>query len=710
MKFSTLTIEFSQGSTDGMYLPRYTLAAPDSEAPELFGYGAEIPLPAPVPALESEVAVFEHTRDLSGKVFGTTTGSLALEKATTFAEALGVTLRVRVSAGADAPKVLDQHWELLANPRNDYRPLAWGQRTCLSRFMPSVADRTPPRPPIGRLRAIGLIASPTNVTGLNPVDLAREMAVIDESLANSRIKRLYGSRANLEPLLDELRAGCDVLYLACHGRLKTGVPYLYFEDSRHEARPVDASVLADKIAEMKTPPPRLVVLASCESAGNAVSAARDDGGFFLSAAAKLIKAGAAAVVGMQGRVVQDASRTFVRAFFRELLAHGQVEAAAAAARMEMPQNSDWWLPALLVAVDSGVLWAGGAPREFANWDEVLKAVARGTATPILGSDVVEQLSKRRTAAYFATQLRHRTPSGSTLELQEVAQQLKVENDKDWPPTVLENFYLRVESDEGIDRPDLPLAASVSEWGKAALSPPAFNPYSELASWRVPLYITTNPDDFLKDALETQNRPAKVIICPWKDDTPGIRDDIPFTLQLSLDTPVVYHLFGHLTDKNAIVLTEDDFFDHLIWVSQHSARTIPSSIPTRLANSSLLFLGFHLDDWEFRVVLRNIGKMQSVEMLAGKLHVAVQLDPTELTSEQQTDAHRALEDYFRNTEVKLSIYWGTVEDFLTEMRRERQKRERNLRGREGEGQASLGQNATEDAKNREDTRIVSGPGL
>jgi hypothetical protein len=681
MQFSTLTIDLAERGAIGGYQTRYMLLRPDAEASEVIGSPEEVVLPTPRPMLDSPEAITRYTKDLSDRVFGNDSGKYALNTAKAIAEAVGAILRIRVSAETNVQDVMEQQWELLADPRADYRPLAWGERTCLSRFMPAVPSRTPPRPPVGRLRAIGLVANPTNLSRLAPIVVEDEMAHIEESIATARIRRLYGSRANLEPLLEELRDGCDVLYLVCHGRMMEGKSYLYFEDAQHKARIVDGSELASRIQEAKTPPPRLVVLASCDSAGTATAIGTDEGTFFASIAALLIRAGSAAVIGMQGRILQEESRIFVKAFFKELLAHGHVEAAAAAARMQLPQAAAWWLPTLLLAVESGVLWAGGPPREFSNWDEVLRAVSRGKATPILGSEVVERLSKRRAVAFFSDKLRHRTPGKPSLELQNVAQQLKVENNKERPATVLESFYLDAAAEEGIDRPELTLSQAVSEWGRSALSPPAFNAYRDIASWPVPLFITTNPDELLKDALDAQKKVSARIVCPWKDETPGAIEEIPRNLRLDPRTPVIFHLFGDLQhlgqrdDPSPTVLTEDDFFDHLIWISQHSSRTIPPEIPQHLAMSSLLFLGFRLDDWEFRVVLRNIAKMQSVEMLAKQLHVAVQLDPTELTADQQADAQRALEDYFRNTDLKLSVYWGTVEDFLREMRRERQRRER-----------------------------------
>ena len=53
-----------------------------------------------------------------------------------------------------------------------------------------------------------------------------------------------------------------------------------------------------------------------------------------------------------------------------------------------------------------------------------------------------------------------------------------------------------------------------------------------------------------------------------------------------------------------MLTEDDYFDFLIGVTANKD-LIPKPVRRALADSALLFLGFQLDDWDFRVLFRSI---------------------------------------------------------------------------------------------------------
>ena len=191
-------------------------------------------------------------------------------------------------------------------------------------------------------------------------------------------------------------------------------------------------------------------------------------------------------------------------------------------------------------------------------------------------------------------------------------------------------------------------------------------YTILAALPFPVYITTNPDDLLTDALREQGRQPQVGIFDWKSEV--VQPDDPIRLRDPAGykndaTPLVYHLFGHLKQIHSLIMTEDDYFDYLINVAKNRA-LVPPIINAVLTNSSLLFLGFHIDDWDFRILYRSLMSKEGAEF--GKrttrfAHVAVQIDPGEGRFIEPELARRYLERYF-NTE-RISIYWGSAQDFL-----------------------------------------------
>ncbi len=76
-----------------------------------------------------------------------------------------------------------------------------------------------------------------------------------------------------------------------------------------------------------------------------------------------------------------------------------------------------------------------------------------------------------------------------------------------------------------------------------------------------------------------------------------------------------------------MITEDDYFDFLIGVTANKD-LIPKPACRALADSALLFLGFQLDDWDFRVLFRSIAGQEGARRRQSYAHIAVQVDPEE----------------------------------------------------------------------------------
>jgi hypothetical protein len=131
-------------------------------------------------------------------------------------------------------------------------------------------------------------------------------------------------------------------------------------------------------------------------------------------------------------------------------------------------------------------------------------------------------------------------------------------------------------------------------------------------------------------------------------------------------PWVYHVFGLFGKPDTMVLTEDDFFDYLIATSR-----LDLLLPTlvgRMMQSSLLFLGFRLDDWRFRVLFRMIVTRQGTETLKALSHVGVQVNPDEQSFADVERARKYMESYFQGGQdaPDISIYWGSAAEFLKEL--------------------------------------------
>ena len=128
--------------------------------------------------------------------------------------------------------------------------------------------------------------------------------------------------------------------------------------------------------------------------------------------------------------------------------------------------------------------------------------------------------------------------------------------------------------------------------------------------------------------------------------------------------MVFHLHGCSDVSESLVLTEDDYLDFLVNVWKD--KLIPARIERALTGASLLFLGYSLTDWDFRVLFRSL--VIYMERSIARSHVSVQLVPVgkEASAEQQRRVKEHLDHYFEN--LKVSVYWGTCRQFVAELDR------------------------------------------
>ena len=79
----------------------------------------------------------------------------------------------------------------------------------------------------------------------------------------------------------------------------------------------------------------------------------------------------------------------------------------------------------------------------------------------------------------------------------------------------------------------------------------------------------------------------------------------------------------------------------------------------------MVLGFHLQDWNFRVLLRSILGQQGGGRRKRYAHAAAQIDPEEAQAVDPVRTRKYLEQYFEGSDI--TIFWGTAEDFLRELK-------------------------------------------
>lgn len=284
-----------------------------------------------------------------------------------------------------------------------------------------------------------------------------------------------------------------------------------------------------------------------------------------------------------------------------------------------------------------------------DWAVLLDRIDEKKCTPFLGAGVRSDVFtlRSRIAQKWADEYEY--PLGGNVNLARIARFISVNYDADFTKRRLLDQYRTIAAPDFDDPED---------------------PYAILADLPLPVYITTNYDSFMYQALLHRNRDARQEVCRWNKliaDPPSIFDE---GFSPSVANPVVFHFHGHTENLDSLVLTEDDYFEFLINVSK-DPRLIPSRIEKAVTGSSLLLLGYRLDDWDFRVLFHMLASY--MEIATSRTHVAVQIAPVgdEAPEEQRKKAQNYLDLYFEKYKrLDIRIYWGTCGDFMSELKERR----------------------------------------
>jgi hypothetical protein len=629
-------------------------------------------------------------RELSAGLFSDSRVLDNFKNARIAAASSQLSLRMRLLIEPSAPELHNLPWETLCDPCQDDssmpKPLFTGQRILFSRYLTSYDWRPVRLRPQRGMRALVVIANPRDLSKYRPggsplaaINVGDELERAERSLRDITIERLaLPGEANLDSLKAGLYRGCDILYLVCHGAFIEDEPYLWLEDKAGNSHRVAGDELASEINELLQLP-RLVVLLSCQSAGG-------NGADALTALGpRLAKIGIPAVLAIQGKITMQTANTFLSAFFQELRRNGELDRAMAVARDGVREKLDWWMPVLFTRLHDGRIWyaLGFTANQGEHWPALIANINRTRCTPIIGPDLFETLlgSRREIALRWADTYNFPLAPYHRENLPQVAQYLDTKSGPAFPREELETYLKddisrRYEGDlEGrsrTDSEDESLDQLIQIVGKKLRERDPADPFRALAKMPIPIYISTNVTNLLQQALHEANKNPRPMISPWNEHALefnrrygdiSVLNSRNYNYQPSVKQPLVYQLFGNLAVPESCVITEDDYFDYLIGVTRNR-ELIPVEVSNALINNSLLFLGFQMEDWNFRVLLRSILHLEGHMAARRHQHVAVQFAPEEGRILDPQGARRYLEQYFIGAHI--SIFWGQARDFLQEV--------------------------------------------
>lgn len=659
----------------GQYAVELRFSMPGSDADTRLGQGAPVQVSLnPDELRELMLDPKEYAAALTRALFAPTELQVAFSEVLASAQSQDLPLRLRLMIGPSAPELHALRWELLNNPKTN-APLATDEMILFSRYLTSIDWRPVKLKSQGELKALVAVANPSDLAAykLAAIDEAGELERAQSGLENLRVVNLPegAERATLNRILQKLQSQpVDILYLVCHGYLANGQPTLCLETEEGKMDRVSGVDFVTRIRELQHRP-RLVVLISCQSAGMGT------GGALAALGPRLAEAGVPAVLAMQDNLSMATAADFLPEFFSALQKDGQIDRALSVARGLIRKNPDAWVPVLFLRLKSGRLWYtpgfGDVRKGAEKLPALVRNVKRGRCTPIIGPGLSETVlgSQREIARQWAEQYRFPMGAQDKESLPQVAQYLTINQDARFPFDDLEEYLRHSLQASHTDRLPASLRGSrakleevINAVGQLRRADNPLDGYKILAGLPLPIYLTVNQDTLLEDALREAGKSPTTLLCPWNEYIEGKLE--AYTDEPGEENPLVFHLFGRWAEPDSVVLTEDNYFDFLIGVTGNKA-LIPEQVRLALSDSSLMFLGFQAENWDFRVLFRSILAQPGGSRRGNYAQISAQLEPDDERILEPQGARRYMEDYFGKS-AAIDLFWGNAEEFLAELDR------------------------------------------
>ena len=568
-------------------------------------------------------------------------------------------VRLRLRIDQAAAELYQVPWELLRDVSGAIPlQLAAQDATPFSRYL--TGESLPGSPIIKRpIKMLVAVAAPDDLSDYgfdadkDQIDPNEEWELLRQvtSEIDALEVELLPQPCTLPAITSKLKEGFHILHLISHGKFiddddaSEALLYLATDDNNVELvnRQKFAEMLAQQlhdIAAQREDKLRLVFLSSCQTA------VHDSGDGFRSFAPALVAAGVPAVIAMQDNVPVDTARTFAQVFYRQLMHHGLVDLAANEARgeaiaAELPGTA---IPVVYSRLTNGRLLGqrgqlSSDRQEEGFWPVLLENIERGKCIPFLGPRVTQGLLPSPNSVALKLAEKYNYPLADRHNLAKVAQFIALRD-----PELLREDYIKLLRRSLFDYLDIkPTAehkkkfkdANLSDtaaglkWADTILALRENEIHHLLADLPLPLYLTTNVDSFMTNALQHAGRSPRRLGLRWEKVEAGTPQ---FTLPkaLDMDSPVVLHLNGYDADpaqQANLILSEESYLEHFIRMTREQDVRLPAQVNTALSESSFLFLGYDLNDWEFRVVIQ--GLIRTIEQRRRredrKLHVGVQLE-------------------------------------------------------------------------------------
>ncbi|WP_445633987.1 CHAT domain-containing protein [Nostoc sp. DSM 114161] len=282
-------------------------------------------------------------------------------------------LRMLLFIEASDPQLRTLRWEKLCAPIDgEWELLALNQRVPFSFYIPAITDRR--FPPIGRrdLRALVLVASPSDSQKykLAQFDVAASVNSVKSALGEIPCDILATVDGAIGlPTIDELCTHLSdrnkqytILHFVSHGRvMDNGETIVYWSKADNTVEAIPATQLLDRLRPLRGAKglPHFTFLCTCESASP------DAEGSLGGLGQRLVRdLGMPAVVAMTDKVTIKTAETLIENFYKQLRASGEVDSALHEATAALAKRGDITVPALFSRLGGRPLFTDQLDRQL----------------------------------------------------------------------------------------------------------------------------------------------------------------------------------------------------------------------------------------------------------------------------------------------------------------------------------------------------------
>ena len=216
--------------------------------------------------------------------------------------------------------------------------------------------------------------------------------------------------------------------------------------------------------------------------------------------------------------------------------------------------------------------------QFEQWKKLAYGIERGDCILFLGPDLpaectpgMRSIPARDLSSRLIAGLRAPAGADETVNLARIAQR-----------------FLGQEDEMGLEM-------ELTRWHEE-MRDQVSSLHANLAALPFRLIVTSNHDPLMETALRQANKRPAIEFYHYRGQNKTL---LPVP---TVSEPLLFHLYGHISDASSIVLAETQLLDFLTALIS-KAPPLPADLNAALTNGKMfLFLGFGLHQWYLRILL------------------------------------------------------------------------------------------------------------